>query len=63
MDIRALLSNPKTNKNSLQLQIEIYENKGEHYLFVSEDNSTGATYKINTIEDISEKLKLYFDLV
>lgn len=62
MDIRALLSNPKMNKNYLQLQIEIYENKGEHYLFISEDNSTGATYKLNTVEDISEKFKLYFDL-
>lgn len=62
MDIKKLFSSPKTNRNFIQLQIEIYENEEGHYLFISEDNSTEATYKINTVEDISKKLKLYFDL-
>ena len=61
MKVSRLLELDPHNTGFIRLNIEVYQENGTCYVFLSEDSSSGATYKINTVEDIAERIALYFN--
>lgn len=61
MKVSKLLELDPHKSGSINLNVEIYKDNDGYYVFLSEDSSSGATYKVDTVEDIAEKIKLYFN--
>lgn len=61
MKVSKLLELDPHKAESINLNIEIYQDNGKYYVFLSEDSSSGATYKVDTVEDVAERIKLYFN--
>ena len=61
MKVSKLLELDPHKSGSIYLNVEVYQDHGDCYVFLSEDSSSGATYKVDTIEDIAEKIKLYLN--
>lgn len=43
------------------ITLEIFEEGGINYVFIAEDNSSGAKYAVDSNEDIADSLKNYLD--
>ena len=61
MKVSKLLEIDPHKSGSINLHIEIYQENSDCYIFLSEDSSSGATYKVNTVKDIVERIKLYLN--
>ena len=61
MKVSKLLEIDPHKSGSINLNIEIYQENDDFYVFLSEDSSSGATYKVDTVEDIAERIKLYLN--
>ena len=61
MKVSKLLELDPRKSGVICLNIEVYQDKGDYYVFFSEDSSSGAMYKVDTVEDIAERIKLYFN--
>lgn len=51
----------KRKENSIYIELEIYKEKGQSYIYISEEGSTGVELKVNTTEDIMQQLKNYLE--
>ena len=61
MKVSKLLELNPCKSESIYLYVEVYQDHNDCYVFLSEDSSSGATYKVDTVEDIAERIKLYFN--
>lgn len=51
----------KRKENSIYIELEIYKEKGQGYIYISEEGSTEVKLKVNTTEDIMQQLKNYLE--
>lgn len=47
------------NKKSILLDVELYQENDEKYIFISHDGSSGCKYKISDIHDIGKSVDFY----
>lgn len=57
--IEAWKTQKKKKELDVQLFVNIYEENEKFYVFISEENSSGYTKPIETIEDVCSSLKKY----
>ena len=51
----------KRKENSIYIELEIYKEKGQSYIYISEEGSTGVELEVNTTDDIIQQLKNYLE--
>lgn len=51
----------KRKENSIYIELEIYKEKGQSYIYISEEGSTGVELEVNTTDDIMKQLKNYLE--
>lgn len=61
MKVSKLLEIDPHKSGSINLNIEIYQENNNCYIFLSEDSSSGATYKVDTVKDIAKRIKSYLN--
>ena len=51
----------KRKENSIYIELEIYKEKDQSYIYISEEGSTGVELEVNTTDDIMQQLKNYLE--
>lgn len=51
----------KRKENSIYIELEIYKEKGQSYIYISEEGSNGVELEVNTTDDIMQQLKNYLE--
>lgn len=47
------------NRKSILVDVELYQEDGENYIFISHNGSSGCRYKISDIGDIGKHMEFY----
>ena len=53
------LDNVIKNLNKYDLTIELYNDDGETGMYIETENSTGADYKVQSVQDVGESVVHY----
>ena len=53
------LDNVIKNLNGKVLTLELFDEDGEQHLYLGTDSSSGAEYKVQSLQDVSEMLIYY----
>ena len=53
------LSKVFKNKKSILLEVELYQEDAENYIFISHNGSSGCKYKVSDIHDIGKSVEFY----
>lgn len=51
----------KRKENSIYIELEIYKEKSQSYIYISEEGSNGVELEVNTTDDIMQQLKNYLE--
>lgn len=46
-------------EKSIILDVELYQEDGENYIFISHNGSSGCRYKVSDIHDIGKSIEFY----
>lgn len=56
------LNEAKTMPQELKLELEIFEENNETYLWIGTENGSGAEYPVKTKSDIGNTLQTYLEI-
>ena len=48
-------------EKSIILDVELYQEDGENYIYIANDGSSGCKYKLTNIHDIGKFIEYYVD--
>ena len=61
MKITEILANNPYKSGCISLNLEIYQENSDSFMFICEESGSGATYKVTDTKNIADIIKDYLD--